>query len=172
MSEDNNFYIRPSEAEDIMYLKDNLRQADIEEITATGSNPLVSLCEGYIFSQECYTCIYNDKPSGMFGLSYFGDKQGSIWFLGTDDLQKVPKEWLICGRQYINHFLEIYPILSNMVSIDNRVHIRWLKHLGAIFSAPYEVNGNLFRDFYFLQPSSKPNGKATNGKVKCEKREV
>lgn len=144
-----NFYIRPSEAEDIMYLHDKLRQADIEEITALGSNPLTSLCEGYIFSQECYTCVYNNEPSGMFGLSYFNG-EGSIWFLGTDNIQKVPKEWIKQGRQYINHFLEIYPILSNMVSINNKAHIRWLKYLGAIFSAPYEFNGSLFKDFYFI----------------------
>lgn len=151
MSEDSKFYIRASEADDIKYLKNNLRQADIEEVTAQGSDPLTSLCEGYIFSQECYTSVYKGKPSGMFGLSYLSDKRGSIWFLGTDDILEVPREWIKLGRQYINHFLEIYPVLTNMVAVNNKAHINWLKHLGAIFSAPYEVNGNLFKDFYFLK---------------------
>lgn len=149
MSEDRtlSFYIRPSEGEDVAYLHDKLRQADIEEIAALGSDPLTSLCEGFIFSKECYTCIYNGKPSGMFGLGY----EGSIWFLGTDDILKVPKLWIKTGRQYINHFLEIYPVLTNMVSVNNTTHINWLKHLGAKFSLPYEKNSNLFKDFYFIK---------------------
>lgn len=153
MSEDKkvNFYIRPSEAEDINYLYDKLRQADIEEVTAIGSDPLTSLCEGFIFSQECYTFIYNNKPSGMFGLGYLDNNLGSIWFLGSDEVFKVPKEWIKLGRQYINHFLEKYPVLTNMVSVNNTAHIKWLKHLGAKFSAPYEKNSNLFKDFYFIK---------------------
>lgn len=151
MEKTNNFYIRPSEAEDVQYLYDKLREDDIEEITALGSNPLVSLCEGFIFSKECYTCIYNDKPIGMFGIGLSSNEQGSIWFLGADDIQKVPKEWILFGRQYINRFLNIYPILTNMVSINNTAHIRWLKKLGAIFSAPYNYNNQQFLDFYFIK---------------------
>lgn len=153
MSEDKivKLYIRPSEGSDIEYLKDNLRQADLEEVAALGSTPLVSLCDGYIFSQECYTVVCEDKPSGMFGLSYLDDSTGSIWFLGADNLLQFPKQWIKLGRQYINHFLEIYPVLANTVSVNNKVHIGWLKHLGAIFSLPYEKNSNLFRDFYFIK---------------------
>lgn len=153
MSEDKkvNFYIKPSEAEDVNYLYNKLRQADIEEVTAIGSDPLTSLCEGFIFSQECYTCFYDEKPIGMFGLGYLADNTGSIWFLGTDETLKHPKEWIKNGRQYVNHFLENYPVLTNMVSVNNTAHIQWLKHLGAIFSAPYEVNSNLFKDFYFIK---------------------
>lgn len=149
MSEDKRvkLYIRPAEAEDIKDLKDNLRQADIEEITATGSNPLTSLCEGFIFSKECYTVINNKKPIGMFGLGV----NNSIWFLGTEETIKHPKEWIKIGRQYINHFLEIYPVLANTVSVNNTAHINWLKHLGAKFSAPYEKNSNLFQDFYIIK---------------------
>lgn len=145
------FYIRPAEAEDIKQLKDNLRQADIEEIAANGSDPLTSLCEGFIFSQECYTCVYNEKPIGMFGLSYLDDSEGSVWFLGTEATFKHPSKWIKLGRQYINHFLEKYPVLTNMVSVNNTAHIQWLKHLGAIFSTPYEKNSNLFKDFYFIK---------------------
>ena len=148
---ENKFYIRPSEANDIDYLKDNLRQADIEEITALGSNPLFSLCEGFIYSQECYTCIYQDKIIGMFGLSHLDTTKGSIWFLGTEQTHKLPKRWVMFSRQYINHFLNIYPILTNMVAVDNTAHIRWLKKLGAIFSVPYKFNNHLFQDFYFIR---------------------
>ncbi len=152
MLEDNKVTIRASVAQDITDLKDNLRKADIEELSALGSTPLVSLCEGFLYSDKCYTCLKGNKPIGMFGLSKTLIKnQGSIWFLGSYETLKYPKGWLKIGGQYINDFLKIYPVLTNIVSVNNIEHINWLKHLGAIFSAPYKFNDNLFQDFYFIK---------------------
>lgn len=144
----NNFYIKPSIIADVTKLVDNLRQADIDEITAQGHNPLISLFDGFFFSDECYTCFFNNKVMGMFGIDI---KFNSIWFLGSDDSEKVAREWIKEGRYYINHFLELSPILTNTVSTKNKLHIGWLKRMGAKFSAPYLINNHYFQDFYIIK---------------------
>lgn len=128
--------IRKAELNDIEILHNNLRQADIKEITAQGSTALMSLLEGFSLSKECYSIIIDNKPEGMFGLSILNMPEGSanIWCLGTDKLATIPKDWLKLGRFYINKFLDNYSILTNQVSIHNKLHIKWLYKLGASFS--------------------------------------
>lgn len=149
--ENKGLIIRSSKGTDVIDLKDNLRQADINEITALGSNPLNSLLSGYLFSDECYTALINNKVCGMFG---YVRQTNCVWFLGSDLINSVPKEWINTGKQYINRFLQFSPILKNTVSTDNKLHIKWLKRMGAKFSAPYLINNHYFQDFYILQPTS------------------
>ena len=128
--------IRKAELNDIEILHNNLRQADIKELSALGSTPLMSLLEGFSLSNECYSIIIDNKPEGMFGISIHNMPEGTanIWCLGTDKLATIPKDWLKLGRFYINKFLENYSILTNHISIHNKLHIRWLEKLGASFS--------------------------------------
>ena len=44
-----------------------------------------------------------------------------------------------------------YPILTNTVSTKNTLHIKWLKRMGAKFSAPYLINDHYFQDFYIIK---------------------
>lgn len=146
--ENRTFIVKPSTGYDVIELKDNLRQADINEITALGSNSLNSLLSGYLFSDECYTTFINDIPCGMFG---YTSKTNCIWFLGSDLINFVPREWINTGNKYINRFLKFSPILKNTVSTDNILHIKWLKRMGAKFSAPYLINNHYFQDFYIIK---------------------
>lgn len=160
--ENKGLIIYPSKGIDVIDLKDNLRQADINEITALGSNSLNSLLSGYLFSEECYTAFINNKVCGMFG---YVKQTNCIWFLGSDLINSVPKEWITTGKQYINRFLQFSPILKNTVSTDNKLHIKWLKRMGAKFSAPYLINDHYFQDFYILQPTSEPEKELTRLEV-------
>lgn len=144
--------IKITKADDIQYLCNQLRQADVNELTACCSDPLTSLSEGYIFSDECYTAYVDNEPAGMFGVAsnILPENMASIWFLGTDKMSLVPKEWIRTGRYYINHFLLNNPVLTNMVSTENKLHIKWLEKMGAIFSAPIEFNNHQFLQFYII----------------------
>lgn len=143
-----NFKVRVTKAEDISLLVDNLRQDDVDELTAGGSTPLVSLMNGYLMSDECYSAFVNNQIAGMFGVNY---QTNSIWFLGNDLSVQVKKEWIRTAAYYIRHFLEFSPVLRNTVSTNNKVHIKWLKRMGAKFSVPYEFNNHLFQDFYIIK---------------------
>lgn len=140
--------VKPTKAEDVLQLVNNLRNCDKEEIEALGGNPLNSLLDGYFISDECYSAFVANHIIGIFG---FNKETHSIWFLGNDLCSSVPKEWVRTAGYYIKHFLEISPILTNIISINNRLHIKWLKRMGAIFSAPYLINNKYFQDFFIIK---------------------
>lgn len=145
---ENNFMIKITKAEDVKNLIGSLRQDDLDEITAMGSNELNSLMNGFLLSDECYSVFVNNHIIGMFG---FNQATNSIWFLGSDECEKCKRQWIREASYYIKHFLEITPILTNTVSTKNKLHINWLKRMGAIFSAPYLINNQYFQDFYIIK---------------------
>lgn len=128
--------IKNSTIEDAITLSKNLRREDIEELKLNDTTPLTALLKGYIFSEECYSAFVDGELSGMFGVS--GDIMptgwASIWFLGSDTIMKVKRDWIKSGRFYIKKFLEKYKILANSVDIRNKKHIYWLKKMGAVFT--------------------------------------
>lgn len=147
---DSKFIVRETVINDVFILTNNLRQADINEISALNSTPLMSLLEGYIYSDECYTTLVNGEIAGIFGVSTskMPKKIASIWFLGSDLINLVPREWLKTGKNYINKFLRDYGVLVNAVYVGNTLHYKWLKKMGALFSAPLENN---FKHFYIIK---------------------
>lgn len=144
----NNFMVSPTKAEDISKLANNLREADVDEILALGGLPLNSLLDGYLLSDECYSAFVDNHIIGIFG---FNEKYHTIWFLGNELCETVPREWIKTAGYYIQHFLNLSPVLTNTVSIKNKLHIKWLKKMGAKFSAPYMINNRYFQDFYIIK---------------------
>lgn len=145
---ENNFMVKITKAEDVMNLIGNLRKDDLEELEAMGSTDVISLMDGYIFSDECYSAFVNNHIIGMFG---FNKRTNSIWFLGSDECEHCKRQWIRTAGYYIKHFLEISPILTNTVSTKNTLHIKWLKRMGAKFSASYLINDHYFQDFYIIK---------------------
>jgi hypothetical protein len=142
------FMVKATKAEDALYLAENLRKEDLEEMTILGHPPFISLMDGFLFSDECWTAFVDNHIIGMFG---FNKETQSIWFLGSELSRKTKREWLIVAKEYINRFLNQSPILTNTVSTNNKLHIRWLKRMGAKFSAPYLINDHYFQDFYLFK---------------------
>ena len=147
---ENKVIVRAATGYDVEALTNNLRKEDIEEIEALGVTPYEALGEGYVFSTECYALTLYDKTIGLFGVSTYKMPEGyaSIWFLGSEETNHIPYEWLIVGKEYINKFLNEYGILTNIVSKKNKLHIKWLKRMGAVFEeAP--IDG--FKQFFILK---------------------
>lgn len=146
---ENKVIVRAATGYDVEALTNNLRKEDIEEIEALGSTPYEALGEGYVFSTECYALVLEGETIGLFGVSTYQMPEGyaSIWFLGSERTKEIPYEWLIVGKEYINKFLKEYGILTNFVYEKNRLHIKWLKRMGANFEAP--ING--FKQFFILK---------------------
>ena len=70
------------------------------------------------------------------------------WLVGTDVLTRYPGVLQREARRYIAAMLEVYPHLTNVVHIENRVAIRWLKRLGFTIHPPVRVpTGALFHPF-------------------------
>ena len=150
----NNLFIRNAKVEDIIALSKVLRTSDKEEIEDMGYIPLNALLDSFFMSDECYSAfvsIKDKKANNLLGVFGFKKDTHSIWFLGSDLSGSCPKEWIRTAGYYIRHFLEITPILANTVSTKNNIHIKWLKRMGAVCSAPYLINNNYFQDFYILK---------------------
>ena len=78
-----------------------------------------------------------------------------IWFLGTDDLEKI---WFSFGKEtqaVIQMFLENYERLENWAAFDNKKTLGWLKKNGFQIESPqsYGVYGEKF--CYFWQTREK-----------------
>ena len=148
MSEVNKLIIRPSTSDDIIFLFNKLRKADIEEISLLGYTPLRALMESYIKSEESFTAIVNKQIAGMFGIARLKENKNiaSIWFLGSDLINEIPNHWIKTGKKYINYFLKRYKYLTNSVSKQNFQHIKWLKLMGAKFIS--NENNQYFIQFY------------------------
>ena len=137
---------------DVLYLSDNLREADRLEVEAGGRTPFEALNNGYERSEFLRTITYNGKPCGMVGIGFYDlpdlADMGCVWMLGTDDLTANPRRFLEACRAYLPD-LFIKPVLCNYVWAQNDVHIRYLEWMGAEFDLePEIING---QEYYYFE---------------------
>ena len=133
---------------DCIYLSENLRKEDIQEIQAvTGLPPLLSLLTGLKMSSvPLVICNADCKPVAMLGVVPNG-LIGFIWMVGTDDLKKISLSFLRNSKDVCDVLKGKHQILHNYVDKRNKLHINWLKWMG--FSIINEVNyGIENRKFY------------------------
>lgn len=154
---DNKLIIVSSVLEDVYELSNNLRQDDINELSAFNLTAEEGLLRGFTLSEECFSVKENNKTIGMFGISnydlppYFA----SIWFLGSDEIEKHPITFVKEGINYVNKFLQKYDILINAVDSRNTKHIEWLRHIGMTITKPIDINGYEFLQFYKIREQIK-----------------
>ena len=58
----------------------NLREADRNEIEALGKDPFTSLMQGFKESAPCYTWMYEDEPSALFGCVPYTNDAAAVCF--------------------------------------------------------------------------------------------
>lgn len=143
--------IREARRSDIHALKDKLREADREEILASGyESPEAALTRGFEASTVCLCVDIEGSPSALFGVvpeSLLGDT-ASVWFLGAPELARMKKSFVKLSRAMIKEFLSKYPNLWNIVDSRYASSIRWLKSCGAVFQhEPVMLSGVPFYGF-------------------------
>ena len=141
-------HLRLASEIDCIYLSENLRKEDIQEIQAvTGLPPLLSLLTGLKMSSvPLVICNADCKPVAMLGVVPNGFI-GFIWMVGTDDLKKISLSFLRNSKDVCDVLKGKHQILHNYVDKRNKLHINWLKWMG--FSIINEVNyGIENRKFY------------------------
>ena len=132
---------REATFEDVSYLADNLRQADLDEIEALGVTHSTheTIATALIISDECLVAVQDDKPIAIFGVATSSDGDTGIpWLLATEELESVPLEVVKKSKAWVEEKAEQYGDLVNFVSVENRKAIRWLNSLGFTF-------GNTFK---------------------------
>lgn len=123
-------------------IAEHMRKIDRFELRAVGYDSaeqgiLQSIAESHIVMMF----MVGDKPICIFGISKKVYEHGRvIWCLGTDDIDRHKKDFVLCSRYVIEWWTAQYGRLFNYVSVDNDKAVRWLKRMGAVFGEPTPIN--------------------------------
>ena len=143
--------VRRATRADAEYLAPRLREADVNEVRAGGSEPLPALLSGLEHSLEPLVGVDpHGDPFCMFGVAPSPDPLvGCIWLLGTDAVRKYPLGFNRHCKAGIARFHEHFPVLMNCVDERNTVHIEWLRWHGFTFlrRLPIGIGGLPFLEF-------------------------
>lgn len=144
-------YYRPATLDDAYDLAPKLRKVDVQEVKdSSGVDPLQALLISVTASSEAYSIIAADgEVIGMFGVSPTADPEmGVPWLLCSDRLPEVRKEFIPQSAEWVIEVNKKFPVLFNYVAKDNKVAIRWLRHLGFTFTQLIENFGVGQKPFY------------------------
>jgi len=143
-------YLRDPVWDDVVYLSQNLRQRDVEELEASGTTPFDALSTGYHISDPCFTLLSaKGEAIGMVGVGEGGyDDMGAIWMLGAKGIEDIPMTLLKNSKKVLDLLWEgtDYNGFYNYVYSNNQLHIDWLKWLGFSFLRTVQI-GPYNRDF-------------------------
>lgn len=111
-------------------LKLNLRQADIDELTAaTGQSPVEVLKASMDGSDYAWVIIHEGAVVGILGITEW-EGWGVPWLLASDVIKKFKTTFLRQSVEILAVWLEQYPKLTNCVDSRHTKAIQWLKWLG------------------------------------------
>ena len=143
-------HLRLASEIDCIYLSENLRKEDIQEIQAvTGLPPLLSLLTGLKMSSvPLVICNSDCKPVAMLGVVPNG-LIGFIWMVGTDDLKKISLSFLRNSKDVCDVLKGKHQILHNYVDKRNKLHVNWLKWMGftILKETTYGIENRKFYEF-------------------------
>ena len=133
------------------FIGENLREQDKTEVRFShGLEPVEACLKSYIYSDVIQAIEGDDgEPIGITGLV-----GNHIWLLGTDKLTATKNHrWQLClhGREWVEYCLDMAGgMIENYVYSENKLSIRWLKHLGFIIEEPkpYGVEDQMFCHFW------------------------
>lgn len=143
---------RPPLARDISYLARHLRQADVDEVRASGyDDTLEAITYSVRSSTHCAMVAINGTPVAVVGLVPINLVAGvaAPWMLGTDAVTRERRALMTYTKPYIRTMLKAYPHLVNYVHAPNTVAVNWLRHIGFSIgpAEPYGPRGELFHRF-------------------------
>lgn len=134
--------IRKSEREDINYLKDNLREEDVQELKHMGVTDIeAALVFGFEAPESaCYTVEFKDKIVMMFGtVPHEEDKESAtLWMLSTGEVKKFRKKFLKLTREYVEMFRMKYSTLLNLIHPSNKLSMKLVSMLRAELRMGFE----------------------------------
>jgi hypothetical protein len=127
-------------------LYERMRVEDMLECIGLGVHPREACEQSYELSEKCYS-IKTDEYMliASFGVCPTDDpKVGCAWLLGTDLMPTIKKTFVKHSKEYLDELMGDYAYLTNVVSMNNKLSVRWLTWLGAEFG---ESHGSDYRRF-------------------------
>jgi len=146
-------HVRPSRLYDIYDIEANMRPADLLEVkTAFGDDrkPSEVLQDGFKYSDLCWSGVVDGRAAAMFGvvpLEHKYKNAGSIWLLGTTELDKCVPYFIRHSKDWLSRLTKTYDIVGNAVHSENTLHLRWLDWLGFDFGINQNIFGEVLHPF-------------------------
>jgi len=147
-------YVEKGTPADAFELAFKLKQIDKYEVAMAGHTPLEALVNPFRFTRpnvNTYTVFDSEEVVAMFGVvSKRNDlRKGSVWMLSSNKLDNYWKYFTKRTKKWTDYFLSDYDYVDNVISIDNKTSIKWLKWLGfTINDKEILVKGNKVLYFY------------------------
>lgn len=133
--------VRQLRAGDVWAVLANLRQADLDEITALVGEDGVfdAVTTSARCSARAWSLVNDEEVLAVFGVApadLTDPVVGMPWMVGTDGVARHRRAFMRLCKVYIPRMLECYPRLVNLVDARNSRAIAWLKHAGFTFAPP------------------------------------
>lgn len=127
-------------------LYENMRVEDMLECIGLGVHPRVACEQSYKLSDVAYSIKTHDyQLIASFGVCPTKDtKVGCAWLLGTDLMPTIKKTFIKHSKEYLDELMGDYDCLTNYVSMNNKLSVRWLTWLGAEFGETHGVDYRRF----------------------------
>ena len=135
--------IVPVEPWHVAYVAERMRAVDVKECRVLGDvSPMEALSRSVEAPGDCWTALFDDEPSALFGVStdtLMGGGIGTAWLLGSTRLERDWRAFARASRPVLAGVMTRYPVVSNVMLTENVLCMRWLKWLGASFrvSGPF-----------------------------------
>lgn len=144
--------IVPVEPGHIEHVAANIREADAVEVyEAARRDVLYMMQRSYKRSDRNATLMVRQEPVAVIGVGRLStlSSVGVPWMLGTDGVTKHARHLLPYGSEVVRKMMQGHTVLRNMVHVDNKASIRWLKSLGFTLhdAEPLGWRGAMFHTF-------------------------
>lgn len=126
--------------EALSYIVKHMRDGDVQELRELGcDNPEETVFRSARHSDACFVAYRDGLPAAVFGVgpSATLGRVGVPWLLGTDAVVTGARYLIADGREVVRSWQRRYILLQNVVSVNNKVSVRWLSRLGFTFGEPF-----------------------------------
>ena len=138
--------------EDVSLLYRRLRNEDLEEIITNHDTDVRRvLLSGVQNSTEAWTFLWDGVPESIGGIIRQEDGSGIIWQLGSVEVKRHSRRFLVKAREIVRKWRRQYPVIHNFVGVKSTGAHRFLRWLGFVITdAPMTAAGDKAVKLYYF----------------------
>ena len=136
--------IRKATLEDALYVSQNLRPADLQEIEGLGHTPF-NVMLGILLCEDTFAFTnYQGELAGIGGVIPDDAGNAGIWTLCTPALESMGLTFFRQAKRHIDALTKPYKMVYALCDSRNDLHHKFLKYLGfkalrAIPQPPFNI---------------------------------
>lgn len=123
-------HIRSATVRDAVYVANNLRPEDLQEIEGLGHSRMVVVLS--VLLSDVAVSFFNTEGeiAGVAGIVKQSDEVGVIWMLCTPSVETQPHTFVRNAKRWLKEEQRNYRLLTNLADARNLYHHKLLRMLG------------------------------------------